>query len=721
MLHRCSSSFRFSAGRLSLSLFVLATVFLAHLSFSSRARAQYGQAPAPEHLDCRDADDDAHDAGELDCAVVLPGAVDFDAIEGQPFVAGKNAAGEVIGWVVMSTDVVDIAAYSGKPLVTLVGLSTAGVITGARVIHHSEPILLVGIPVEKLHEFTAFYTGQRADSRIVVGRSATPGAIEVDSISGATVTALVQNRTILESARVVGTATGVIDAARLNPGHLVESTEVWSWARMMEENVFGRLTVTAEEMGVSGSSNVFVDLYFTMADAPQIGRSLLGARVYELLKGRLEPGEHLFVVLGGGTDSFKGSAFVRGGIFDRVRIDQGLTELVFRDTDYMNLSPVATPDAPHFNEGAVFISRGARVDPGAPFDLVFLGSRYDRRTAFSREFREFRATHRLPASVYYVEEQETDAVWAQAWRNHVVDIALLLVYLALVLSVFVFRNRSTASRKLLDRMHVASMAVGFALVGVFMHAQPSVTQVLTLIDSIVHEWRFELFASEPLIFILWIFIFGTSLYWGRGVFCGWVCPYGALTELMHKVATHFGLKSRELPDRWHRVLRNVRYVALFGLIGTFLYSSVLGEKLAEIEPFKSTFLVPIWTRHWGFVVWWAVLLVASFFTYRPFCRYLCPLGGGLALLNSFRFAGPKRRKFCSSCKICTRECEPRAFRADGSIDPRECLSCMDCEATYNDPQKCPPLIGIDRLLRKGVTTDEAKARLVELEAAKERV
>lgn len=657
----------------------------------------------------------------MDCDSVLPGAVDFEHVEGQPFVEGRNAAHQLIGWVVMSTDVVRIDAYSGKPLVTLVGLSKTGVITGAHVIHHSEPILLVGIPVSKLHEFTARYTGLRADARVVVGQSSTPGAIEVDSISGATVTALVANRTVLESARAIGTATGVIDAAHLNPGRIVASNEVWSWARMMEEGVFGRLTVTAQQMGVATSSAVFVDLYFTMADAPQIGRSLLGEHLYTLLKARLQPGEHLFVVLGSGTESFKGSAFVRGGMFDRVRIDQGLVSCVFRDTDYANLSPAATPDAPRFNEGAVFISRGAKIDPGSEFDLVFLGSRYDRRSAFSREFREFRSTHRLPESVYEVDEQESDAIWMQAWRNHVLDIVLLLVYLALVSSVFVFRNRSTASRKVLDRLHVASMVVGLGLVGLFMHAQPSVTQILTLIDSIVHEWRFDLFASEPLIFILWIFIFGTSLYWGRGVFCGWICPYGALTELVHKVAVLFGLKSLELPDRWHRVLRNFRYVALVGLIATFLYSSVLGEKLAEIEPFKSTFLVPIWTRHWGFIVWWGVLLAASFVTYRPFCRYICPLGGGLAILNSFRFAGPKRRKFCSSCKICTRECEPRAFRANGTIDPRECLSCMDCEATYNDPQKCPPLIGIDRLLRKGVNTDEDKARLAELEAAKVRV
>jgi NosR/NirI family nitrous oxide reductase transcriptional regulator len=119
--------------------------------------------------------------------------------------------------------------------------------------------------------------------------------------------------------------------------------------------------------------------------------------------------------------------------------------------------------------------------------------------------------------------------------------------------------------------------------------------------------------------------------------------------------------------------------------------------MAEIEPFKSTFLVPAWRRSGVFLAWWLILLVASAFMYRPFCRYLCPLGAGLALFGSFRVSGPRRRRFCSSCKICTNACEPRAFRPDGTIDPRECLSCMECEATYRDKAVCPPLVGVAHL------------------------
>jgi NosR/NirI family nitrous oxide reductase transcriptional regulator len=248
--------------------------------------------------------------------------------------------------------------------------------------------------------------------------------------------------------------------------------------------------------------------------------------------------------------------------------------------------------------------------------------------------------------------------------------------------------------KRLGRLHMASMVFGFLVVGVYMGAQPSVTQILTFLSSLIHEWRWDLFLSEPFIFISWTFIGIVSLVWGRGVFCGWVCPYGAMNELAFKISNKLGFKGIELPDAVHLKLRYLRYVILGVLVGVFLWDSILGERLAEVEPFKSTFLVPIWTREWGFVAWWLILLGLSFVMYRPFCRYVCPMGGGIALLSSFRPLGPKRRAFCSSCKICTRGCEPKAFRPDGTIDPRECMSCMECEATYHDDQRCPPLVGL---------------------------
>jgi len=661
----------------------------------------------------------ALDCEALDCAATLPGAVRFERAKGAaPFDVGYDASGKLAGWVVLSTDVVDIKAYSGKPLVTLVGLRPDGVIAGAKVLHHSEPILLVGIPESTLFNFVRFYAGKPATANFVVGATDQPGAVSVDVISGATVTSLAQNRTIVDTARSLGEAVGVIHAGARVPGHFVQSAAPLTWRQMIDDGVLGHLTVTQEQMGLPRGPEPFIDLYYTIADAPQVGAALMGRHEYDWLMKQIAPGDHLVAVLGNGTSSFKGSGFVRGGLFDRVRVEQGLRTITFSDKDYDNLSAVAAAGAPELKEMVVFVARGGALDPAAPFDLVFLGSHYNQQSAFSRDFRAFRGTLRLPRSVYQLDGPDpASSIWREAWHHERGRTIAVSLYLLAIAAVFAGRRWSTGRMARITRLHLVALTLSFLVLGVVLRAQPSVTQVLTFVGSLVGHLRWDLFLSEPILFVSWIFIAVVALAWGRGVFCGWVCPYGAMNELAFRIGRVLKLPTFELPERIHQKARWLRYLVLALLVGTFLWSSELGERLAEIEPFKSTFFVLPWTRPALYFVWWVALIVVSFVWYRPFCRYLCPLGAALALPSSLRASGPYRRNFCAHCKICTRGCEPRAIRPDGTIDSRECLSCMECEANYRDQEVCPPLVGIERLTHKARAERTARddERLAELQ------
>ena len=650
---------------------------------------------------------------------VLPKAESFAQIENQPYWEGRRADGEMAGWIALSTDVVSIKGYSGKPLITLVGLDPEGVITGAKIVHHSEPIILLGIPEEALTNFVDFYSGHRADTKITVGQAdKEDGSITVDAVSGATVTVLAVNATILDTARALGAAVGILEIQDTLPGGFVQSDENWSFAKMKRKKVFGHLKVTEKQMGTSDRDDAFVDLLFTMADAPQIGRSLLGEGTYKHLMGELQEGEHLVVILGNGSGSFKGSGFVRGGIFDRVFLRQRLASCMFTDIDYTNLPSLAVSDAPSFKEGAVFISRGGEIDPGRPFDLVFLGSYYDKKGAYSREFRSFTSTHRLPKSIYRLEGPDPDSlIWRQAWSSQKLELAVLIVTLLAVLVLFIQRKWLTGSVSRLGRIQIAVLLFSFLGLGLWLSAQPSITQLLTLVGSIVNDWDANLFLSEPLLFVSWIFIALVVFIWGRGVFCGWICPFGSLSELLNHLGKRLGIRQVELPDRWHKKLRYLRYLIFAGLVPAFLYSPELGEKLAEVEPFKTTFFLIPWQRHWGFFTYWLILVAISLVWFRPFCRYLCPLGAALALPSFFRIAGPKRRQFCSSCTICADICEPKAIDAKGKIDSMECMNCMHCEANYCSDKICPPLVGLKKL-DLGTDNPERRKRL---EKYKERV
>ncbi len=643
----------------------------------------------------------ALDCDRVDCGAVLGSAVKFVHDGDAVWRVGLSSTGARVGWVVRSTDVVDIKGYSGKPLVTLVGLRTDGTISGVRVLEHSEPILLVGIPEQALTDFVGAYRNMPAGTKVVLGASDEPGARTVDVVSGATVTVLAENRTILETARAVGVAVGAIEQVQRVPGHFVREDRAWSWAEMAQAGALGRLVVSEQTMGVRGGTGTFIDLHFAIADPPQIGRGLLGDREYAWQTEQLAPGEHLLVVLGNGSSSFKGSGFVRGGIFDRVRVEQGLRSVMFTDHDYRNFTRVAAPDAPAFKEGAVFVIRPGKLDPGAPFDFVFLGSRYNQQGGFARDFHAVRATHQIPRSIYVLDGLPPERVASHAtWHTAKLRVGVLLLCFLFVSLLFGLRIWLTTDKRRLKRLHLWVLLLNFLVLGVWMRAQPSVTQILTAVGSFVGEWRWPLFLSDPVIFMSWVFIAVVTVTWGRGVFCGWVCPYGALNELVFALGRALRLPTFELPDWLHLKLRWARYLILFGLLGVYLVSPVLGEQLAEVEPFKTTFFVRPWLREAGYLAWWIALLVASLVVFRPFCRYLCPLGAALAIPGSLRFNGPLRRDFCSSCKICARECEPRAIRPDGTIDPRECLSCMECEANYRDVEVCPPLVKIERDRRR---------------------
>ena len=118
---------------------------------------------------------------------------------------------ELLGYVFLSTDIVDIPAYSGKPVITLIGMDVAGKIVGVKVLRHSEPILLVGIPEGELTKFIKQFVGKHAWDKVEIGKARTEGGyIGIDAISGATVTVIAENQVVMRCAYEVAKQVGII-------------------------------------------------------------------------------------------------------------------------------------------------------------------------------------------------------------------------------------------------------------------------------------------------------------------------------------------------------------------------------------------------------------------------------------------------------------------------------------------------------------------------------
>jgi NosR/NirI family nitrous oxide reductase transcriptional regulator len=286
----------------------------------------------------------------------------------------------------------------------------------------------------------------------------------------------------------------------------------------------------------------------------------------------------------------------------------------------------------------------------------------------------------------------------KSWQAKPLQIGFFIALLAFTFVFYALRDRW---ERLSDRKHkriiewprtvIWIISIGF--IGFAQLAQPSVTQLLTLLHTPFDGWRWELFLSDPLIFLFWIFIAITIILWGRGLFCGWLCPFGSASELFYKIGKKIGLSRWQFkpPKPLHDKLKWVKYIVFFVLLGASLHSMVLAEKLAEVEPFKTTFLVGVLNRSWPFGLFVVAIFGLSLFTERPYCKYLCPLGAGLALPSYFRMFGLRRKKECGPCTACAVGCSSQAIGEDGRIDQKECLLCLDCMVLYYDTHACPPL------------------------------
>ncbi len=676
---------------------LLALSFLLIASVLPVAQASY-EAPLPVKLST-DLDLCAH----VPCREVLPEAESFSNRKGHPtYVEAyrrENGKEALIGYVFLSTDIVDIPAYSGKPVVTLIGMDKRGIITGIKILRHSEPILLVGIPESELTRFIKQYVGKFVGDKINIG-SAREGQLGVDAISGATVTVIAENQVIMRSGYEIAKQVGIIQG-RLRPAAtFAPPAGPLSWKQLLREGSVKRLTVSGPDVGADTGGELYMDMYFGLLNPPDVGASILGAENYRRLMTELKPSEQAIFIAANGAASFKGSGFVRGGIYDRIQVAQEMDSFTFRDTDYLNLYDISAEGAPGFRESGIFIVRSTNFSAAYPWRLVFLANRIDRQTghrsfiSFDREY--WLADRHLEGGRPGYERPTP--VWVEIWRGRAVEIVLFVLVLAAAGVMYAKRDALVRRARRKDKRWVSLpkhvlwiVSIGF--VGFYLMAQPSITQVLTWFHSILFKWEWELFLTDPFIFLFWMFIIVTTFFWGRGMFCGWLCPYGALTELAYNIAGKLGLKRfQHRPPEWlHEKLKWLKYAVFAGLLGVSFYSMGLAEKLAEVEPFKTTFLVGVWNRSWPFVTFWLVLFGAALFIERPFCKYLCPLGASLAVPSTFRWWGLKRKQECGPCDACAAGCSSLAIDQAGRIDQRECLLCLDCMVLYYDDQACPPL------------------------------
>lgn len=657
---------------------------------------------------------------EIDLKRYFPDADRIEEPRGEPPASAVYRGDEQLGILFETRVVTPIPAYSGEPVNMRVGLDMSGEITGVEVLEHAEPIMLVGIPEERLEEFIKQYVQRTISERVRVGLSPREreGYKYVDAVSGATVTVVVMGESIMRGARRMAVAHGLVDPDAVPVVHPASvRTDVFEpadWETLKELGGVSRRHITRGEVdrafvdteaeGVDtappGSEDeTFIDFHAAYMNVPAVGRNLIGEDHYNRLMERLDEGEHAIMLMAEGRYSFKGSGFVRGGIFDRFQVFQEDRAIQFRDRDLVRAPAITADGAPRFVERDIFIVRSEHgFDPGRPWEVELLVRR--QVGALDSVFVSFALDYTPPEAWFdYPEPEPVIAVdderplWVSVWEDRVVQIAVLGAGLGLLTFILLFQDPLAKRPRLLFWLRHGFLVYTVVFIGWYALAQLSIVNVFTFTNSLFTDFQWSTFLMDPLVFILWSFVAVTLLLWGRGVFCGWLCPFGAMQELINEVSRKLKVRQFELPWAVHERLWSLKYIILLALFAVSLHSLAQAEVYAEVEPFKTAVTMQF-QREWGFVLYAVVLLAISIVNRKFFCRYMCPLGAALAIPARLRlFDWLRRHKECGSpCQICANECEVQAIHPEGHINPNECHYCLDCQVTYYNDRKCPPMV-----------------------------
>lgn len=661
-------------------------------------------------------------------AALVPGADHFGPVQGQPPLVAAMAGSRLLGYVFVNADWTNATGYSGQPIEILIGMKPDGTITGARLMAHHEPIVLIGIPLARITHFINGYVGRNA---LQIAHAAPSARPPVDIVSGATVTVSVIGDSIIRSAIAVAHAKG-LDGSAVTPARQdkrsVDPTVnlVEGWQQLTSDGSVSHLALSVGDVTAAftkahetdaashpesaSPADSFVNLYVGMVSVPSIGRSLLGNDGYKQLQQQLKPGQQAIVIVGGGLYSFKGSGYVRGGIFDRIELIQGENSVRFRDRNHQRVGDLAARGAPSVRDVDLFIvPEGTKIDPAQPWRLQLLVQRaWGGR---SKAFLTFDAAYRLPDKYVRVETPPAPAVtrvahvqataadfnepplWQTMWRAHPVQIAILCVALLILTAIFFFQDWLAKRPVLYSRVRISYLLFTLVWLGWYADAQLSVVNVLAFLNALRTNFRWDYFLMAPLIFILWFATAASLLFWNRGAYCGWLCPFGALQELLNRAARKVGIPQLNISFGVHQRLVTFKYVIFLVLFGVSLGALSTAEKLAEIEPFKTAIILDF-VRAWPFVLYAAALLAANLTVERFFCRYLCPLGAALAIPARLRmFDWLRRYRECGNpCQRCANECPVQAIHPEGNINPNECIQCLNCQVLYHHDQKCPVVI-----------------------------
>ena len=680
----------------------------------------------------------------------FPKVTKLGRLEGDPPTVSVFSKGELVGYLFVTKDITSSKGYASLTFDMLVGLRLDGKLAGAKVLDHQEPIIGMYTPDGQLilPKFTSQYRDLDIRVPTKVNLLRTEGEGSIDGISSATVSAVLFNGAILRAARIVALSKGL----RLNDKPVVDivNFEKKNFYDLVSDGSISRLTLKLEDLkklGVtkpiisnrSGVADIYrykalfkgntpvaakqkevkkgykdtdrnlaVDLYVAPVVTPTIGRNLLGDKWYDIFVAGRDPKEMSIVITALGRYALDGEPEIASGNFKRLAIIQNNQRYPIEKNQFRNLGFLHGEDKPFFAEAGLYRIPAGNINPVEPWKLELLIE-----SEIPSESKKIYIDYHL-SNNYIIQPDglkkianKDEPIWFAAWESQrkniiILSFSLLLLSLALIkMETLTFNNNA---RQIFRKIYLLWILIWL---GWEAGGQVTILSILTWVTAPISQPSWNTLLSDPLLIVLMSYVIVTFFVWGRGVFCGWLCPFGALQELIANIGKLLKIKQIKIPEKYNNTSLNIKYIILLTLFITCFIKPNFLNLGSEVEPFKTAISMKF-NREWYYVIYAILLLAVGLFIERFFCRFICPLGafmaigGKLRIFNSFL----KRRNECGSpCKLCSNECPIDAIEKNGKINMNECFYCLDCQSLYYNEHKCPPLVIIRKKNAK-ITIDQ---------------
>ncbi|MEM0899934.1 MAG: 4Fe-4S binding protein [Pseudomonadota bacterium] len=632
-----------------------------------------------------------------------------------------NSGGGHVGYVFETGPMAPLPGFSGSPINVLVVLDLEGQFLDVQLIEHNEPIFVSGLGEAPFHAFFEQYEGHSIGDTLVVGTpygggTETSSLVYLDGVTKATASVRIAHESILAAALQVarekmgGIATG--PPAYPDP----EVSEELTWQDLVDQGLVNRQTWTNREVDQAFDGtlwedddpeaketpdDVYLDLWVIDLGPPSIAKAVLSEDGYEDLQSFLEisGNDEPILVIDAGRHGLVSESFVRNTAPDLISAEQGGFPVSLRDGDlFIELNddvPIELHDAVDYGQALILrTDRRLGFDPTQPWELHIKAVRehgfFQPEIGSTNLGFETHADERFFARLEVVEPVPP---WLEALRGRATDLVVLGVALCALLGFLATRLNAFSAAQHMQRYRLGILAAVTLFIGWWGQGQLSIVTPLAMLQTSMAAGSLEFLLYDPFSLIVWAAAIIGIFLWGRGLFCGWLCPFGALQEFAARIAQFFKIKQINVSPEWDARLKWLKYVVLAGLVGVTVFAPAHMDKAAEIEPFK-TAITTFFVREWYYALYAASWLLLSMVVFRGFCRYVCPLGALLAIGGFLRQKDwiPRRVECGSPCQLCKVKCSYGAIEKSGKVQYSECFQCLDCVTIHESPTLCVPKV-----------------------------